>query len=466
MKNAMNCDIIHAKAVVGSWGFVLLKLSSRVAHRRCERQLVLSFMDSHSTTLLLILLFLIVLSGYFSATETAFSSLNRIRLKNLAAAGNKRAKLAYALSEQYDELLSTILVGNNLVNIASTAIATVLFISAVGAEAGPTVSTIVMTVVVLIFGEVGPKSLAKENAESFAMISAPMIRILIVILKPVNFLFTLLKSGLKKWFRVGSKQSVTDSELLTIVEEAEQEGGIDEDESAMLRNVIEFDDIEAIDVMTPRVDVEAISKDTPKEEIARLFRETGYSRLPVYEESIDSIAGVIHEKNFYAYVWGTDRSIDSILKPVEFIPPSMKISDLLKLLQQNKLHMAVIVDEFGGTEGIVTLEDVLEELVGEIWDEHDTVVQETFQKLGDDTYLVHCSADLDDLFEFFHIHCETEASTINGWFTEHLDRVPETGDSFEYEGLVFTVTRAENNRAEEISVKGEPLPEREMEEDG
>ena len=428
--------------------------------------MVLLFMDSHSTTLLLILIVLIILSGYFSATETAFSSLNRIRLKNLAAAGNKRAKLAYALSEQYDELLSTILVGNNLVNIASTAIATVLFISALGAEAGPTVSTIVMTVVVLIFGEISPKSLAKENAESFAMISAPIIRILIVILKPVNFLFTLLKSGLKKLFRVGSRQSVTDSELLTIVEEAEQEGGIDEDESAMLRNVIEFDDIEAIDVMTPRVDVEAISKDTPKEEIARLFRETGYSRLPVFEESIDSIVGVIHEKNFYAYVWGTDLPIDSIVKPVEFIPPSMKISDLLKLLQQNKLHMAVIVDEFGGTEGIVTLEDVLEELVGEIWDEHDTVIQETFRKLGSDTYLVHCSADLDDLFEFFHIHCETEASTINGWFTEHLDRVPETGDSFEYEGLVFTVVRADNNRAAEISVKGEPLPEREQEEEG
>ena len=196
------------------------------------------------------------------------------------------------------------MVGNNLVNIASTAIATVLFTSALGASAGPTVSTIVMTVVVLIFGEISPKSLAKENAESFAMISAPMIRILIVLLKPINFFFTQLKKGLKKLFRVSSSHSVTDSELLTIVEEAEQEGGIDEDESAMLRNVIEFDDIEAIDIMTPRVDVEAISKDTSKEEIARLFRETGYSRLPVYEESIDSIIGVIHEKNFYAYVWG------------------------------------------------------------------------------------------------------------------------------------------------------------------
>ncbi len=418
---------------------------------------VFPFMDSHSTTLILVLIVLVALSAYFSGTETAFSSLNRIRLKNLAADGNKRAKLAYSLAENYDELLSTILVGNNLVNIASTAIATVLFSKALGDGAGPTVSTIVMTVVVLIFGEVSPKSLAKENAEGFAMASAPFIRLLIVILKPVNFFFSCLKRTLKKLFRVSSDHSMTDSELLTIVEEAEQEGGINENESAMLRNVIEFDDIEAIDIMTPRVDVEAIPRDAAKEEIARVFRETGYSRLPVYEETIDSIVGVILEKNFYAYVWDTDQTIESIMKPAEFIPPSMKISALLRLLQQNKLHMAVIVDEYGGTEGIVTLEDVIEELVGEIWDEHDDVAQESFQKLGDDLYRVYCSTDLDDLFDFFHLSCETEASTINGWITENLDRIPGEGDSFEYEGLIFTVTRAENNRAEEITVKGQPL---------
>lgn len=417
-------------------------------------------MDSHSTTLILVLILCVILSGYFSATETAFSSLNRIRLKNLANNGNKRAKLAYTLSENYDELLSTILVGNNIVNIASTAIATVLFVSALGDGIGPTVSTIVMTVVVLIFGEISPKSLAKENAESFAMFSAPIIRVLIVVLKPVNFFFTKLKNCLKKMFRVSSAHSLTDSELLTIVEEAEQEGGIDQDESAMLRNVIEFDDIEAIDIMTPRVDVEAISKDASKDEIVKLFRETGYSRLPVYEDTIDSIAGVIHEKDFYSYIWDTDRDIESILKPAEFIPPSMKISTLLKLLQHSKLHIAVIVDEFGGTEGIVTLEDVIEELVGEIWDEHDAVVQESFHKTGMDTYWVYCSTDLDDLFDFFHISCETDASTINGWIIENLDRIPETGDSFEYEGLTITVVKADNNRAEEITVKGEPLEEK------
>lgn len=445
MKKISVCDIL------------LLKFIKKVV--------VFLFMDSHSTTLILILIVLITLSAYFSATETAFSSLNRIRLKNLAANGNKRAKLAYSLSENYDELLSTILVGNNLVNIASTAIATVLFTSALGGSAGPTVSTIVMTVVVLVFGEVSPKSLAKENAEGFAMISAPIIRVLIVVLKPINFFFSALKKGLKKLFKVSGDHSMTDSELLTIVEEAEQEGGINQDESEMLRNVIEFDDIEAIDIMTPRVDVEAVSKDADKEEIARLFRETGYSRLPVYDETIDSIVGVILEKNFYSYVWDTDAAVDTIIKPAEFIPPSMKISALLKLLQQNKQHMAIIVDEFGGTEGIVTLEDVIEELVGEIWDEHDEVVQNRIQKVEEHSYRVACSADLDDLFEFFNIECETEASTINGWIVENLDRIPSQGDSFEFEGIVFTVTRAESNRAEEIMINGEPLPEKQDEDD-
>lgn len=411
------------------------------------------FMDSHSTTMILVLVCLVFLSAYFSATETAFSSLNRIRLKNMASGGNRRAQTALSLSENYDELLSTILVGNNIVNIASASIATTLFVAALGDGAGPTVSTVVMTVVVLIFGEVSPKSLAKENAESFAMFSAPLLRVLVVVLKPVNFLFTQLKKGLHKFFRVKSDYSMTDSELLTIVEEAEQGGGIDEDEGAMLRNVIEFDDIEAIDIMTPRVDVEAVSFDAKKDDVAALFRSTGFSRLPVYKETIDSIIGVIHEKDFYSFVWDTQQEIDSIIKPAEFIPPSMKVSALLKSLQQSKSHIAVIIDEFGGTEGIVTLEDVLEELVGEIWDEHDRVVQQGFQKVKEGEYRVFCSADLDDLFAFFHISCETEASTINGWILENLDRIPAEGDVFAYQGLTFTVARVENNRTEEVLVR-------------
>ncbi len=422
------------------------------------------FMDSHSTTMILVLVCLVGFSAYFSATETAFSSLNRIRLKNMASGGNRRAQAALALSENYDELLSTILVGNNIVNIASASIATTLFVAALGDGAGPTVSTIVMTVVVLIFGEVSPKSLAKENAESFAMFSTPFLRVLVVVLRPVNFLFTQLKKGLHKIFRVKSDYSMTDSELLTIVEEAEQGGGIDQDEGAMLRNVIEFDDIEAIDIMTPRVDVEAVPVDARKEDVAALFRSTGFSRLPVYKETIDSIIGVIHEKDFYSFVWDTQQEIGSIIKPAELIPPSMKVSALLKLLQQSKSHIAVIIDEFGGTEGIVTLEDVLEELVGEIWDEHDRVVQQGFQKVKEGEYRVFCSADLDDLFAFFHISCETEASTINGWIQENLDRIPSEGDVFTYQGLTFTVARVDSNRTEEVLVRCPPAAEEKPEE--
>ena len=389
-------------------------------------------MDSHSTTLLIVLILLIAGSAYFSATETAFSSLNRIRLKSLMNAGNKRAKLAFELSENYDELLSTILVGNNLVNIASTTISTLLFVKALGDASGPTVSTIVMTIVVLVFGEVSPKSLAKENAEAFAMISAPFIRLLMVLLKPVNFLFSQLKRGLSKLVRPAPERGVTGDELLTLVEEAEQDGGIDKSESAMLRNVIEFDDIQAIEIMTPRVDVEAVPRDCTPDEAAAVFRETGYSRLPVYDDTIDSIIGVIHEKDFFSKIWVNDRDITSILKPAEFIPPSMKISDLLRLLQQRKQHMAVIVDEFGGTEGIVTLEDIIEELVGEIWDEHDDVVQEGILPIGEGFYRVYGSADTDDLFQLLGIKCETDASTVNGWLAEKLDRIPQVGDSLQF----------------------------------
>ncbi len=417
-------------------------------------------MDSHSTALILVLIALIALSAYFSATETAFSSLNRIRLKSLANGGNRRAQLAFALSENYDELLSTILVGNNLVNIASTTIATLLFVQALGDGAGPTVSTVVMTVVVLIFGEVGPKSMAKEHAETFAMFSAPFLRALIVVLKPVNFLFAQLKKGLRRLVRSSPKQSVTDSELLTLVEEAEQEGGIDKSEGAMLRNVIEFDDIQAIEIMPPRVDVEALPRDAGREDIAALFRETGYSRLPVYEETIDSIVGVIHEKDFFSAVNG--QELEDILQPAEFIPPSMKISDLLRHLQQKKQHMAVIVDEFGGTEGIVTLEDVIEELVGEIWDEHDEVAQEGVLPLGENLYRVYGSMSTDDLFEFLHLDCETDASTVNGWIAQRLDRIPKAGDGFQFQNASFLVTKAAGNRAEEIRVRVLPQPSKEQ----
>ncbi|MGN0479569.1 MAG: HlyC/CorC family transporter [Hominenteromicrobium sp.] len=411
-------------------------------------------MDSHSTGLIIALVILVILSAYFSATETAFSSLNRIRLKNLAEGGNKRAKLAYKLSDNYDELISSILVGNNIVNIGASSLATVFFISLFG-DNGPTVSTVAMTVIILIFGEVTPKSIAKESPEAFAMFSAPIINALNYIFKPVNILLVGLKKLVGKFLKVSSDRTISESELLTIVEEAEHEGGINENESELIHNVIEFDDLEAIDIFTPRVDVEAVAADSDVEEIAQLFIETGFSRLPVYEETIDSIIGIINEKDFHNYVIRSGASLESIIKPVEFIPPSMKISALLKLLQQNKSHLAVIVDEFGGTEGIVTLEDIIEELVGEIWDEHDEIV-EAFQKVGENEYLVDCSTDLDKMFAFFGIDAEAEASTINGWVIEQLDRIPEKGDSFDFENLHVVVEETEYQRAARVRISVTP----------
>lgn len=408
-------------------------------------------MDSHSISLIVILVILILLSAFFSATETAFSSLSRARIKNQAQEGNKKARLAYRLSENYDELISTILIGNNIVNISSATIATVLFVKLLG-DSGATVATIVTTIVVLTFGEITPKSLAKENPEGFAMAVAPVFNVLNVVFKPLNFLFVGLKTFVGKLFGVKNSGGITENELLTLVDEAQQDGGIDETESELIRNAIEFNDLEAIDIFTPRIDVSAVDVCATNQEIADVFRKTGYSRLPVYQETIDSIVGVINEKDFHNHVFGTEKTIESIMKPAEFIPPSMKISELLKNLQRNKLHLAVIVDEFGGTEGIVTLEDILEELVGEIWDEHDEILA-AIRDLGDGCYAVPTGNDLEDLFERFGIEDETEASTINGWVIERTDKIPDVGDSFEYDNLTVTVTGAENQRATEITIR-------------
>ena len=404
---------------------------------------------------------MVLCSAYFSATETAFSSLSRVRLKNMVENGNRRAKLAYKLSENYDELISSILVGNNIVNIAASSLATVVFMKWFQ-DKGPTLSTVVMTIVILICGEVTPKSIAKESPENFAMFSAPIINVLIYVFKPINLLLVGIKNTANKIFKVSSDRTISESELLTIVEEAELEGGINENESELIHNVIEFDDLECIDIFTPRVDVEAVEAGSSIEDIAQLFIETGFSRLPVYEETIDKIIGIINEKDFHNYVLRTGVPLEKIIKPVEFVPPSMKISVLLKLLQQSKSHFAVIVDEFGGTEGIITLEDILEELVGEIWDEHDEIV-EAFKKVSDNEYLVDCSTELYKTFEYFDIDGEEDASTINGWVIAQLDRIPEKGDSFDYENLHVVVEETDAQRASLVRIT--VLPKAEKEED-
>lgn len=410
-------------------------------------------MESDSISLIIIIV-CIVMSAYFSATETAFSSLNKIRIKNMAEKGNKKAALVMKLSESYDSLLSTILIGNNIVNILSASLATVLFVKILGDEAGTSVSTAVTTVIVLIFGEVSPKSIAKESPEKFAMFSAPLLRALVFLLTPFNFLFKQWKKFLSLIIKSEEDGGITEEELLSIVEEAEEDGGINEQESMIIQNAIDFTEQEAIDVLTPRIDITGVSTTATKEEIAKIFTETAYSRLPMYEETLDHIIGIIYHKDFYNYVYNTDKDISEIVKPVIFIPKSKKIGVLLKELQQKKSHIAVVLDEYGGTVGIITLEDILEELVGEIWDEHDEVSQDIEVK-SEKECLVSGNANLEKVFEVLNLESDEEhikALTVNGWLMDILGRVPKENDSITYKDFTITVLEMDENRVEKVQI--------------
>lgn len=421
-------------------------------------------MDSKDVITIVVMAVLILMSSYFSATETAFSSLNKARLKALAEKGNKRAGRTLELSEKFDRLLSTILIGNNAVNIALTAIATVFFIKILKNDvSGPTVATVAVTVLVLIFGEISPKTLAKESPERFAMFSTPLIRFFIFILTPFSFIFSLWQKLLLKIFKVKDDRKMTPDELLVLVDEVEEGGMIDAEESELLRSAIEFNEQEAVDILTPRVDVEGVSVDAKKEDIARVFTDTGFSRLPVYRDSIDNIVGVVHQKDFYDGPKITTKSLKQIMKPPVFVTPTMKISDILKMLQQQKAHIAVVTDDFGGTLGIVTMEDILEELVGEIWDEHDEVVED-FTELDDGSYKINCNADLDEMLEFFDLDAEEDSGSVGGWVLDQIGKIPDVGDSFDYENLHVTVTETDNQRVVAINVTVTPEEDEEAEE--
>ena len=407
---------------------------------------------------------LVIFSAYFSATETAFTSVNRIRIKNLANDGNKKAKEVLELSEKFDKMLSTILVGNNIVNIAMSAIATVLFMELYPVY-GATIATVVITVVVLIFGEISPKSLAKESPEKFAMFSAPFLKFFMVLLAPVNWIFGCWKKLLAKLFNADGVNPITEDELLTIVEEAETEGGIDTDQSELIQNAIEFNDLEAWDVLTPRVDIKAIEIDETQDEIAELFLSTGFSRLPVYEDDLDNIVGVLNQKDFHNYIKGTDTPISEYVKPVIFVAGSMKIAQLLKRLQTVKTHIAIIVDEYGGTSGLVTMEDIIEELVGEIYDEHDAAALQDIVQQQDGSYRVLCGTNIDKMFDYFDVEEEIDATTVNGWVVLQIDKLPSVGDHFVYEAdckrFDVTVTKADQRKALEINMTVTELKEEE-----
>lgn len=422
-------------------------------------------MDTSLAEQIVAIIILILFSAYFSATETAFTSANRIRIKNMANEGNKKAQRVFDLSEKYDKLLTTILVGNNIVNITMTAVATVMFVS-LYKEHGATIATIVMTVVVLIFGEITPKNIAKEKAESFSMWSAPIISFFMTILTPINFIFTKWKHFVVKLFKLNEEETITDDEILTMVEEAETGGSIDEKRSELIQNAIEFDELTAEDVMTPRPEMEAVDSECSKEELAAIFEETGYSRLPVYEEEIDKIIGVINQKDFHNYVVGKNMKIADFINPVVFVAETMKIFDLLRKMQQLKTHMAIVIDEYGGTSGLVTMEDIIEELVGEIYDEHDAIVNKEIMPLQNGSYRVQCSANISKILDYFEITEEIqEVNTVNGWVSMQLDRLPKKDDRFETvidnKKLKVRVTKADDRKAIEINLVVEDINEEE-----
>lgn len=412
-------------------------------------------MDSNSIVIIIVMLVLIVFSGYFSATETAFSVLNKTRIKTLVESGNRKAQLVLKLAENYDTLISTVLIGNNIVNIALASLGTVLFVRFYG-DLGATISTAVITVVVLIFGEISPKSIAKDFPERFAMFSSPFINALICFFTPINFIFTQWKKLLSVLFKNNDDKKMSQEELLMLVQEVEEEGSIDNEEGELLRNVIEFSDRSAEDILTHRGDVEAVSIDTTKKEIARIFSATKFSRLLVYNETIDDIVGIIHQKDFYNSGSIFTGSINDILTEPVFVPQHLKIDALLKELQKAKSHLAVVVDEYGGMVGIVTMEDILEELVGEIWDEHDDVTED-IKQMSEYTYQVHGLINLEDFNEFFGTQIEAEGVSFGGWVMEKLDKIPEVHDKFSYDNIDFSVLQTDSRRASLIEIVIHPV---------
>ena len=402
---------------------------------------------------IIIIVVCVILSAYFSATETAFSTYNRIRVKNMAEKGNKKAALALKLSDNYDSLISTILIGNNIVNILASAMGTLLFAKIIvdNQDLAAAVSTAVLTIVVLVFGEISPKTMAKNSPEKFVMFSAPIINVMRIILSPFNFIFNGWQRLLAKIFKASDDQGMTEEELISIIEEAEEDGDIDKEESDLIKSAIEFGDLEVGDIFTPRIDITALPSSATKEMVAKVFTESGYSRLPVYDESIDNIVGIIYYKDFYTHAYKASIPLHEIIKPVIYVAITQPVNELMKELQEKQLHMAVVTDEFGSTAGIVTLEDILEEIVGEIWDEHDEIVQD-IKEVGDREYVVSGRANIENFFSELDIDEEIESVTVGGWAMEVLGKIPEVGDSFEEYGIAVEVTEMDGRRVESVHV--------------
>lgn len=418
--------------------------------------------DPYSTIFTSIaIVILVFFSAFFSATETAFSSVNRTKLKLKAQAGNKSAQKSLDLLDKFDKLLSTILVGNNLVNITLSILFNSLFEKAIPNPAvSGVVSVAVSTVIVLTFGEISPKMIAKENSERFCLAVCYPISAIMVILYPITIIFTGLKWVLSKIFKSKGDDKITEEELLSMVEEAGEDGSLDSQEQELISSAIEFDDAEVEDILVPRVNVISVPINIPMEKLKGIFLEYNFSRLPVYKDTIDQIVGMIHNMDFFTALEKGEKNIKNYITPVAVATEHMKISNLLKSMQRQKVHMAVVVDEYGGTLGIVTLEDILEELVGEIWDEHDEVIN-YLTKLDEDQYLVDGRAELDNFFAELGIDEDEsenfDSQTVSGWAIEQFGEIPKKGQSFDFKNLTITANKVTQRKILDVKVKINPI---------
>ena len=372
----------------------------------------------------------------------------------MAEKGNKKAALALKLSDNYDSLISAILIGNNIVNILASSLGALVFGNYIAnKDVASAVNTAVLTVVILIFGEISPKTIAKNNPENFALFSAPIINFVRITLFPFIFIFNGWQKLLAKLFKKEEDQGMTEEELISIIEEAEEEGDIDKEESDLIKSAIEFGELEVGDIFTPRIDITALPVTADKEMVAKTFSESGYSRLPVYDGDLDNVVGILYYKDFYTVAYKTNVPLHEIIKPVIYVAKTQPVNELMKELQEKQLHMAVVTDEFGSTSGIVTLEDILEEIVGEIWDEHDEIIEE-IKEVGENEYVVSGKANTEKLFEELDIDIDDEidAVTVGGWAMEVLGKIPEVGDTFEEHGVAVEVLEMDGRRVESVHV--------------
>lgn len=421
-------------------------------------------MDTLTISAAVALVFLVLLSAIFSATETAYTSANRIRLKKLEEDGNRKAARSLKLMDNFEKLLTTILVGNNLVNILSSSLCTFVFTETFG-SVGVVYATVFMLVVILCVGEITPKCIAKANAEKFSMMIGPFIGLLVKILTPFTWIFERISSFVTRMVSSDSAESgaFTEEELRIMVDEIEEDGIIEEAESELIKSAMEFDDKTVSEILTPRVDITAVSKNATMEDVRAVFIHSGYSRIPVYNETIDKIIGVIYSKDFYSryFLAGRDEKITSIIRRVRFIPESTTVAKAFNEIQRSSVQMLVVIDDYGGTVGIVSLEDVLEELVGEIWDESDEVEYDIV-KDSDGSYTALGDANITDLMEELEIRFDLDGydgPTVGGFIQYKLEKVPIIGDRLCIDNVTMTVTSVRNRRIKIVRVTVEDSEE-------